>query len=490
MSGPSNRDIWPAGHTPNADAATVVLNEPATSRVPFIPATGSQIGQWVLGDILGTGGCGTVFEARHRTLGRFAAIKLLHHDIAQSDEMVERFARESHAANLIRHANIVDIWEVGRLPSGQPYFVMELLDGVNLGALLARGSLSPAEALEILEPVCAAVEAAHRAGIVHRDLKASNIQIGGTAGERRITLLDFGIAKLTELDGTVAQLTAMGRKLGTPSSMSPEQIRGSAVDSRTDIYALGVLLFYMLTCRHPFESQEALEIERMHLETPPPRPSDLVAVGGDLDAVATRCLAKNPADRFQTVSDFLDALRLAVARAGGPAAGARQLRPALAGALLVDVSLTDEALEAAEDALLVDLSTAIVRAEAMLVEAGTRVALQTGSAALGITLLSSDLEEQRGERLRLAERAAALYQELDGRAGKQAGVIVTVCVHVDQAMVAASGTGAAPDVSGPILSIGGWMPVSAGGLYLTAAAAEGIPEISIAKFKVIHNTQI
>jgi hypothetical protein len=462
----------------NNDAPTVVMPATEESHAPETIGAGTVVGSYELGAVLGAGGCGTVFEARHLELGRSAAVKVMHNDIAESNEMVERFVREVQAANRIRHPNIVDIWDLGRLPSGQPYCVMELLEGVNLGALLRRGSFTPAEALEILEPVCAAVDAAHRAGIVHRDLKASNIQVSGPAGDRRIKLLDFGIAKLTELDGQM-QLTAMGRKLGTPTSMSPEQIRGALVDTRTDIYALGVLLFYMLTCRHPFEAREPFEVERMHLEQPPPRASELVAVVADLDAVMMRCMAKAPADRFQTVAEFLEALRAAVAAPGA----ARELRPAFAGAILIEVALDEQAMEALDDATLIDLASALERAEALLIEAGLQLALQTGSAAVGVSLMSSDEARQRDERARLVEQATRLHRALEEREGKQPGVGVTVCVHVDQALVAERESGA-PEVSGPILSLGGWMPPSRGGLYLTAATADGLT-IAIDGFTVI-----
>jgi eukaryotic-like serine/threonine-protein kinase len=462
--------------------ATVVMPASAESPSPQeVVGPGTVIGSYQLGAVLGAGGCGTVFEARHLENDRKAAVKVMHDDVAQSNEMIERFVREVQAANLIRHPNIVDIWDLGRLPTGQPYCVMELLEGVNLGALIKRGNFTPAEALEILEPICAAVDAAHRAGIVHRDLKASNIQISGPAGDRRIKLLDFGIAKLTELGGGQA-LTAMGRKLGTPTSMSPEQIRGALVDSRTDIYALGVLLFYMLTCRHPFEAREPFELERMHLENPPPRASDLVAVGAEVDAVVVRCLAKRPAERYPTVTEFVEGLRAAVARSAPGTASGRELRPATAGAILIEV-VVDEQTESLDDATLMDLASALERAEALLVEAGLQVALQTGSAAVGVSLLSSDEDEQRDQRAHLVEQAAQLHRALDEREGKQSGVGVTVCVHVDQALVAHRESGE-PDVTGPILSLGGWMPPSGGGLYLTSTTIDGLT-IAIDKFTII-----
>jgi serine/threonine-protein kinase len=483
MTSASNRDTWPQhATTAGTGNVTVVMNGETATLTRTVVGAGTVVGSYELGATLGTGGCGTVFEARHRVLGRRAAVKVLHEDLSRSEEMVERFVREAQAANMIRHPNIVDIWDLGRLPSGQPYCVMELLEGVNLRSVLDAGSITPAEALEILEPVCAAVDAAHRAGIVHRDLKASNIQIGGPPGDRQIKLLDFGIAKLTQLDSQTAQLTAMGRKLGTPASMSPEQIRGSAVDLRTDIYALGVLLFFMVTRRHPFEAADSFEVERMHLEQTPPRASELVAVSADIDAVVICCLEKKPAERFPNVPAFLDALRAAVARGGRAAPPAPELEAATAGAILIEVTLSEEAQELLDDATLTDLSSALGHAEELLLEAGLRLALQTGSAAVGVRLLSADPDLQRDERARLIDQAARLHRALEGREGKQTGVGITVCVHVDRALVA--GGEDSGEVTGPILSLGEWMPPPGGGLYMTPSAAEGLT-LPIDEFEVI-----
>ncbi|HTE52482.1 MAG TPA: serine/threonine-protein kinase [Kofleriaceae bacterium] len=339
MSPPSGRHR-PKPHHDSArrcEVVTQVMEDPHALEAIAPVGQGSVIGGYELVAVLGTGGCGTVYEARHGVLGSRVAVKVLHEHVAESKEMVERFLLEAQAVNWIRHPNIVDIRDVGGFRTGQPYLVMELLDGVHLGSLLERGALGPTEALDILDPVCAAVEAAHRSGIVHLDLKASNIQISDSAGVRRITLLDFGIAKLLEREPSASGLTAMSRKVGTPSSMSPEQIRGGPVDHRADIYALGVLLFSMLTRRYPFESARSLDVERMHLDEPPPRPSDLVAVGADLDAVVLRCLAKDPADRFQSVPDFLAALRAAATRAKRAASSVREPREVHTGAIVLEI---------------------------------------------------------------------------------------------------------------------------------------------------------
>ncbi len=201
---------------------------------------GTMAGAYVLKRELASGGGGTVYEAQHRILGRRAAVKVLRRQLAASPQMNARFVQEARAVNMIKHPNIVDIFEFGELPDGRPFYVMELLEGIDLRSILTeRGRFPPGEVLEILDPVCSALQAAHDHGIVHRDLKASNIFIG-TAGDKRVVkLLDFGIAKLMRPDAGEGGLTVVGTRLGTSYTMAPEQIRGDAIDPRTDVYALG-----------------------------------------------------------------------------------------------------------------------------------------------------------------------------------------------------------------------------------------------------------
>ena len=189
--------------------------------------------------------------------------------------MVARFLREALAVNMIKHPNIVDIYEFGELPDGRPFYVMELLEGTDLRSMLnERGRFPPAEVLEILEPVCSALQAAHDHG--HRSPRSQgqqHLHRQQRGGEARVKLLDFGIAKLMHPDAGEAGLTVVGTRLGTSYTMAPEQIRGDAIDPRTDIYALGVVLYHLLTGQYPFRAETMTDIERQHLEAPPPRPS-------------------------------------------------------------------------------------------------------------------------------------------------------------------------------------------------------------------------
>ena len=217
---------------------------------------GTLAGAYVLKKELASGGGGTVYEAHHRILGRRAAVKVLRRQLASSPQMVARFVQEARAVNMIKHPSIVDIFEFDDLPDGRPFYVMELLDGIDLRSILnERGRFPPGEVMEIFEPVCSALQAAHEMGIVHRDLKASNIFIGNVGGARVVKLLDFGIAKLMHPDAGEGGLTVVGTRLGTSYTMAPEQIRGDGVDARTDIYALGVVLYHLVTGQYPFRAE-------------------------------------------------------------------------------------------------------------------------------------------------------------------------------------------------------------------------------------------
>src|ERR1700689_1135896 len=204
-------------------------NQTPTGIGPVVDADalspGTIAGAYVLKKEIASGGGGTVYEAQHKVLGRKAAVKVLRRQLAASPQMGTRFLREAQAVNMIKHPAIVDIYEFDTLPDGRPFYVMELLEGTDVRSMLnERGRFSPAGVLEILDPVCSALQVAHEHGIVPRDLKASNIFVA-TAGEKRtVKLLDFGIAKLMHPDASEAGLTVVGTRLGTSYTMAPEQI--------------------------------------------------------------------------------------------------------------------------------------------------------------------------------------------------------------------------------------------------------------------------
>ncbi len=428
---------------------------------------GSMAGGYLLEKPLASGGGGTVYEARHRMLGRRAAVKVLRRELASSPRMVARFLREALAVNMIKHPNIVDIYEFGELPDGRPFYVMELLGGTDLRSLLAeRGRFEAREVLTLLEPVCSALTAAHAQGIVHRDLKASNIHVEIRDGVHVVKLLDFGIAKLVRPEGEDAGLTVAGARLGTSYTMAPEQIRGEAIDPRTDIYALGVVLFHLLTGKYPFRGEFMTDIERMHLETPPPRPSQLASVSPALDAVVLRAMDKLPERRFQSTEAFMSGLREAVT----PTAAARPRdtgRKAIG--IYVDVRVPDEA---DSDEILDDVSTVLDAAEQAFREDGWQLVLQTGNVLLGAKLLPEDVSAAAAVCAAGRATAEALASSMAGRSGAQTDVHVNISAHADEAMVkdGQNAAGSQEIVGGSLTSVAAWAPgENVPGVHLTPA---------------------
>jgi eukaryotic-like serine/threonine-protein kinase len=429
---------------------------------------GTVAGAYVLKKEIASGGGGTVYEAQHKVLGRRAAVKVLRRQLAASSQMVTRFVREAQAVNMIKHPSIVDIYEFDTLPDGRPFYVMELLEGTDVRSILHdRGRFPPAEVLEILEPVCAALQVAHEHGIVHRDLKASNIFVAQSGGKRTVKLLDFGIAKLMHPDASEAGLTVVGTRLGTSYTMAPEQIRGDGVDPRTDIYALGVVLYHLLTGQYPFRAETMTDIERQHLEAPPPRPSKAAPVSAAFDAVVLRCMEKTPERRFQSAKSFLEALREAVGtRSAQTEATAR------AAAIYVEIRIAEGA-DAESDAVLDDTSAVLDAAEHAFRGAGLGLPLQTGSALVGARLLSADAAVAAAERGAVLAVAEALHEELAARPSAVGDVHVNISVHVGRAIIkdSAEAPGGKEIVGGEVMSTADWAPHDdVTGVHLTAAA--------------------
>ncbi|MBK6847967.1 MAG: serine/threonine protein kinase [Proteobacteria bacterium] len=292
---------------------------------------GRVLGSYRLVGVLGRGGMGTVYRAEHVMLGRKVALKLLRPEYAARREAVRRFFNEARAVNDIGHENIVDIADYQVLETGETFFIMELLEGQDLGKLVRDQGrrLELPRALEIALQVCDALEAAHAKEIIHRDLKPDNIFVTESAARGlHVTLLDFGVAKLVGLSATDSSLqTAIGSVLGTPAYMSPEQASGIAVDQRTDIYSLGAILYEMFAGRPLFRAKSFGEFVLKHLNEAPvplrqlPDPPDVPL---ELERVVLRCLAKDPEQRYPSAAVLRDELL----RATGAAKTAR--RPAVA----------------------------------------------------------------------------------------------------------------------------------------------------------------
>jgi serine/threonine protein kinase len=256
-------------------------------------------GKYVVLKKLGEGGMGTVYVAEQRSMGREVAVKILRPRFSQNRQAIKYFLREARAASRLTHPNTITVYDSGQTPQGLLYQVMERLNGRPLNEIIeAEGGLAVPRAIAILSQICDSLSEAHLAGITHRDLKPENIFIEPTAGNPEfVKVLDFGIAKIAEDGGTNA--TATGMICGTPSYMSPEQTMGRALDGRSDIYALGVLLFEIVVGDRPFAGQTPMEIMLKHINEPPPALPEGVggAYAARLSAALQRMMAKSVEDR-------------------------------------------------------------------------------------------------------------------------------------------------------------------------------------------------
>jgi serine/threonine-protein kinase len=284
------------------------MADPRPPALGRVPEPGEVVaGKYVVEGKLSAGGMGVVLKARHPALGQDVALKILRPDYAAVPVAVERFAREARAAAQIRGEHVVRIYDVGVLDGGTPYMVMELLEGSDLGAIVAaRGTLSVVEVAEVVLQTCEALAQAHRLGIVHRDLKPQNVFITSRPdGTPLVKLVDFGISKLPRQEAD-HDVTTTASLLGTPTYMSPEQLLSPKdVDGRSDIWSLGVLMYRMLAGTAPFRAETLPELCAAILTKPlPPLTSRRADIPEDLERIVHRCLEREPASRFQGVAEL------------------------------------------------------------------------------------------------------------------------------------------------------------------------------------------
>ncbi|MBX3273534.1 MAG: serine/threonine protein kinase [Sandaracinaceae bacterium] len=281
---------------------------------PWLGRTLSNV--YVIEEKIGEGGMGSVYVARHVHLEKQFAVKVLVESVAGKNHAVERLKQEAMAAANIDHENIVDVVNFDRTPEGAVFIVMEFLKGESLSDTLGRGPLELRYALPITYQICRALHAAHEHGIVHRDLKPENVFLTERRGRTVVKVLDFGISKVKKAEAEQVRMTKTGQLVGTPLYMSPEQARGeSDVDRRVDIYAMGVMLYEMITGAPPFEGRNYFELLWKHGNELPPSMHETnpnVFIPPGLDEVVLKALAKDPADRFQTMAE-LEAALIAVA---------------------------------------------------------------------------------------------------------------------------------------------------------------------------------
>ncbi|HUH05433.1 MAG TPA: serine/threonine-protein kinase [Kofleriaceae bacterium] len=436
------------------------------SSVPAAKALrpGDHVDDYVIDDVLAVGGFGTVYRAHHRSLGRHVALKVLHPELASYGEVLVRFEREARAVNLFDHPNVVDIFDIGALADGRPYFVMEYLDGEDLELLLrSRGALGPAEVLQILEPLCDALEAAHAHGIIHRDLKASNVVLDERHGVRRVVLLDFGVAKLLDLDGSEA--TTVRQVLGSPCSIAPEQILGEPVDRRTDVYALGVLTFQLLSGEVPYPAESMEVAQYKHLRAPRPRVSRRADLSADFDEVIMRAMAIDPAGRQPSAAAFISELRFVVER---QETRTDLERPRLSPCLgcLVETRVDVRALARADISLLTDLEEVQSLAAERLRAAGFFPALATASAVLYVLPVGAALDQRRDG----IDAVVALEAALAERPTADDRIELRLIVHAADALVLGDRLR-----GGELADVSAWTaPAELAGMLCSSAAIDGL----------------
>jgi serine/threonine-protein kinase len=284
---------------------------------------GAVIGNYQIVQKLGEGGMGVVYLGQHTLLGRRAAIKVLLPALSARPDIVNRFFNEARAVTSISDPGIVQVFDFGYHADGSAFIVMEYLEGETVDRRLSRlGKLAPYEALRLCRQIASSLAAAHAQNIIHRDLKPENIFLvrdGEVASGERPKILDFGIAKLSD-DHPGKVKTSTGVLMGTPIYMSPEQCRGLAeIDHRSDIYALGCVLFHLMTGRPPFDGEGMGDIIAAHIREPAPAPSSRMSgITPQVDALVLRCLAKAPADRYSTMIELATAIGQVLAYLSSP----------------------------------------------------------------------------------------------------------------------------------------------------------------------------
>ena len=297
------------------------------------PEVGLRVGNYVIQRQLGEGGMGVVYLAEHPEIGRQVAIKILAAHLLQYPMAAERFVAEAKAVTRIKHSNIIDIYDFGRLEDGRLYYVMEILEGRELKEVMAQGRMTPAEVLPYLEQICGALQAAHDHNVIHRDLKPENI-FEVSREPVGIKVLDFGIAKLLEPEsrGKGKGMTSTGMVMGSPLTMAPEQAAGmpDRIGPHTDLYSLGVVLYWMLAGLPPFSAEASGLLLAKHItERPPPLREVAPDIPPAVAQVVDQCLEKDPADRPKSATELACAFAAAMQSSAGWEPGPDD-RPAIA----------------------------------------------------------------------------------------------------------------------------------------------------------------
>lgn len=281
------------------------------------PMIGRTIGRaYLVLELIGVGGMGRVYRAEQRALGRTVAIKFIHQHLLSDEQIVARFYTEARAASRLNHPNSVGIIDFGRTEDEILYLVMEYLRGKDLAMMINEGVLPIPRIVDIILGVLSALSEAHELGVIHRDLKPENVFVERTrTGRDLVKVVDFGLAKLREVEGRSQSLTQPGLMCGTPDYISPEQGRGEQADGRSDIYSIGVLLFELLAERLPFIADTPTNLIIKHIQEAIPDPRQIAPhrmIPQRIAEITMRAMAKNPAERFQKADEMAEALREAL----------------------------------------------------------------------------------------------------------------------------------------------------------------------------------
>ncbi len=382
----------------------------------FCPRDGAELtsqdvvldGKYRLLDLLGKGGMGQVFRAKHIHMDALVAVKVLTPDLMADPVAKERFKREARATAQIRHPNAVMVTDFGEVPETKTaYLVMEHLVGRTLRDRLYTGGPPPfAETSRLLAEICSALTAAHGAGIVHRDLKPDNIfLVKDENGVEHVKVLDFGIAKLKTSENATESLTEMGTIMGTPSYMSPEQCQGLPLDHRSDIYSLGIMLYEMIVGAVPFKDQNPVRVLMMHSQTPPPSPRTARPdLPPDVERVVLCAIEKAPENRFATAAEFRVSFECALEGKPLPSRGAVTM-PAGRGA-----TIPRPAVDHGAETLISPSGDPLINSDAV-----TQPMHQPGLAEAAVTILKT--EPGKTEPARPA--VAVAFSSLEEKGGRK-----------------------------------------------------------------------
>ena len=379
---------------------------------------GAKVGDYTIADLIARGGFGAVYSCRDAN-GDPAALKILHQDRV-TRESVERFHREVHVLKQIEHPNVVRFFDVGLHEDGRPFMVTELLSGVSLRErAMHYGRMPLIQCLEYLAPLVSALAATHAKGVVHRDIKVSNVFLAEENDGERVVLLDFGVAKLGDVGLTA--LTTSRHMVGTPTAMAPEQIGRGNITARTDVYGLGALMFRLLTGRNPFPDDAQIVMRMLQSDAALTRPSRFAPIPRAVDDVILRAMAKAQDKRQSSVEEFLREFRAAIeGEDTGLMAPEPPQEPASAAMAVYLEVLANE--DDPEDEVLDDMEDVLAIGRDCLVVDGVDV-VETGNSLLVVRCAGTKEQEAA-----LTKLIWDMVSRLRNRAGQDTRVHFNVCV--------------------------------------------------------------